>query len=137
MNWNSDTPGYTVNQDPIYASFPFYIGIHGNVAYGIFMDNSHRSNFNFGASNDRFSSFSADAGDMDYYLINGNSISRIIENYSWLTGRMPMPPIWGLGFQQSRWSYFPESEVLNLAKSFRSKQMPLDVLYLDIHYMDA
>jgi len=137
MNWNSDTPGYTVGQDPIYASFPFYIGIHGKVSYGIFFDNTHKSYFNFGASNDRFSSFGADAGEMNYYLIGGSSVSRIIQNYSWLTGRMPMPPLWGLGYQQSRWSYFPDSEVLNLAKSFRDKKIPLDVLYLDIHYMDA
>jgi len=137
MNWNSDTPGYTGGQDPIYASFPFYIGIHGRLAYGIFFDNTFRSYFNFGASNDRYSSFGADAGEMNYYLIGGNSLSRIIGNYTWLTGRMPMPPLWGLGFQQSRWSYFPDSEVLNIARTFREKKIPLDVLYLDIHYMDA
>lgn len=136
-NWNSDTPGYTLNQDPIYATFPFYIGIHNGVSYGIFFDNSHKSYFNFGASNDRFSSFGADAGEMNYYFVGGNTVSRIIENYTWLTGRMPMPPIWGLGYQQSRWSYFPDSEVVNLAKTFREKKIPLDVIYLDIHYMDA
>ncbi len=137
MNWNSDTPGYTTGQDPIYATFPFYIGIHHDVSYGIFFDNTFKSYFNFGASNDRFSSFGADAGEMNYYFIGGRNTSRIIENYSWLTGRMPMPPLWGLGFQQSRWSYFPDSEVLSIAQSFRDKKIPLDVLYLDIHYMDA
>lgn len=137
VNWNSDTPGYTVSQDPIYASFPFYIGIHHQVSYGVFFDNTFKSYFNFGASNDRYSSFGADAGNMNYYLIGGAGIAKIIENYSWLTGRMPMPPLWGLGYQQSRWSYFPDTEVLNLATSFREKKFPLDVLYLDIHYMDA
>lgn len=136
-NWNSDTPGYTVNQDPIYSSFPFYIGIHHNVCYGIFFDNSHKSYFNFGASNDRFSSFGADAGEMVYYFIGGRSVSRILENYSILTGKMPMPPLWSLGFQQSRWSYFPDKEVVNIAQTFRDKKIPLDVMYLDIHYMDA
>lgn len=136
-NWNSDTPGYTVNQDPIYSSFPFYIGIHHDVCYGIFFDNSHKSYFNFGASNDRFSSFGADAGEMVYYFIGGKSVPRILENYSILTGTMPMPPLWSLGFQQSRWSYFPDKEVVNIAQTFRDKKIPLDVLYLDIHYMDA
>ena len=137
VNWNSDVPGYPVNQDPLYASFPFYIGIHGRSVYGIYFDNTYKSYFNFGASNDRFSSFGADAGDMNYFLFGGNSVSRIIENYTWLTGRMPMPPIWGLGYQQSRWSYFPENAVLGLAKAFRDKNIPIDVIYLDIHYMDA
>ena len=36
VNWNSDVPGYPVNQDPLYASFPFYIGIHCKVAYVIY-----------------------------------------------------------------------------------------------------
>ena len=136
-NWNSDKPGYTVNEDPLYATFPFYIGIHHEVAYGIFFDNTFKSTFNFGASNNRYSSFGADAGEMNYYFIGGKNIARIIENYTWLTGRMPMPPMWGLGYQQSRWSYFPDSEVLNIARTFREKKIPIDVLYLDIHYMDA
>ena len=136
-NWNSDNPGYTVSEDPLYSTFPFYIGIHHDVAYGIFFDNTFRSQFNFGASNDRYSSFGADAGEMNYYFISGKSIAHIIENYTWLTGRMPMPPMWGLGYQQSRWSYFPDSEVLNVAHTFRDKKIPIDVIYLDIHYMDA
>jgi len=126
-NWNSDKPGYSINEDPLYSTFPFYIGVHHDVAYGIFFDNTFRSHFNFGA----------DAGEMNYYFIGGKSIARIIENYTWLTGRMPMPPLWGLGYQQSRWSYFPDSEVLNLAHTFRDKKIPIDVIYLDIHYMDA
>ena len=136
-NWNSDKPGYTLSEDPLYSTFPFYIGIHHDVVYGIFFDNTFRSQFNFGASNNRFSSFGADAGEMNYYFIGGKSVAKIIENYTWLTGRMPIPPIWGLGYQQSRWSYFPDSEVLNLARTFRDKKIPIDVIYLDIHYMDA
>lgn len=48
-----------------------------------------------------------------------------------------MPPRWALGYQQSRWSYYPASEVLRLARTFREKRIPADVIYLDIHYMDA
>lgn len=136
-NWNSDVPGYTTSADPLYSTFPFYIGIHHDVAYGIFFDNTYKSYFNFGASNDRFSSFGADAGEMNYYMIGGASISRIIQNYTFLTGVMPLPPIWALGNQQSRWSYFPDKEVLKIGSTFREKTIPLDVLYLDIHYMDA
>ena len=136
-NWNSDKPGYSVNEDPLYSTFPFYIGIHHEVAYGIFFDNTFRSNFNFGASNNRYSSFGSDAGEMNYYFIGGNTVARIIENYTTLTGRIPIPPQWALGYQQSRWSYFPDKEVVDLGLTFRDKKIPIDVLYLDIHYMDA
>ncbi|SFF38898.1 glycoside hydrolase family 31 protein [Thermoflexibacter ruber] len=134
-HWNTDRFGYDEDSDMIYASFPFYIGINQNLAYGIFMDNSYKSHFNFGASNDRFVSFCAEDGEMNYYFIHNESVSKIIEDYTFLTGRMEMPPLWSLGYQQCRYSYYPESEVLTLARTFREKQIPADVIYLDIHYM--
>jgi alpha-glucosidase len=73
INWNTDAYAYSPDADPLYCSVPFYIGVHHQKAYGLYFDNSYRSTFNFGASNDRFSSFSADGGEMKYYFIGGNS----------------------------------------------------------------
>lgn len=136
-NWNTDNPRYGPQDDPLYVTIPFYIGVVNNKAYGIFMDNTFRSRFNFGASNDRFSSFSAEDGEMDYYFFHDVNVAGIIKQYTSLTGRMSMPPLWSLGYQQCRWSYFPDTEVLDIARNFRERKIPLDVLYLDIHYMDA
>jgi alpha-glucosidase len=135
-NWNTDNPHYDGSSDPLYASVPFYMGIHQGMNYGIYLDNSYRTIFNFGASNDRFSYFSADDGEMDYYFIYHTNAADIIRSYTWLTGRMEMPPLWSLGYQQCRWSYTPDSEVLRIANTFREKKIPADVIYLDIHYMD-
>jgi len=135
-NWNTDFFGYGIHADPIYMSIPFYIGIHHNTAYGIFFDNTHKGKFSMGASNHRFASFSAEGGEMNYYFIYGSNVRQIIENYTWLTGRIEMPPVWSLGFQQCRYSYYPDIKVLNIARSFREKKIPADVIYLDIHYMD-
>lgn len=151
--WNSDRPGYTPTEDPLYQSIPFFIGvreftsgsneklsrpdsIRTRHAYGIFLDNTFKSYFNMGASNNRFYWFGAEKGEMDYYFIYGPEIKKVISSYTFLTGRMEMPPMWALGYQQSRWSYFPESSVRNLANIFRDKEIPIDVIYLDIHYMD-
>jgi len=137
VNWNTDIPAYSYRQDPLYVTIPFYIGIHDDVAYGIFFDNSFRTKFNFGAStDDEFSSFSAANGEMNYYFFGAKNIAGVIRDYTLLTGRMKLPPYWSLGYQQCRWSYYPESEVLNLASTFREKKIPCDVIYLDIHYMD-
>ncbi|HNI44002.1 MAG: DUF4968 domain-containing protein [Chitinophagales bacterium] len=135
-HWNTDFFAYPTNADPIYCSTPFYIGIHDKGCYGIFLDNSHRSYFNFGASNKRFTSFGVEDGEMNYFLFGGNSIRQIIEDYTWLTGRMSLPPLWSLGLQQCRYSYYPDTEVLCVAQTFREKDIPADVMYLDIHYMD-
>ncbi|MCX7636722.1 MAG: glycoside hydrolase family 31 protein [Cyclobacteriaceae bacterium] len=135
-NWNTDAFAYHGGTDPLYCSIPFYIGIHHGLAYGIFFDNSHKTFFNFGASNNRFASFSADSGVMDYYFIYGPTVADILREYTGLTGRMPLPPVWSLGYQQCRYSYYPEAEVMNVARTFREKQIPCDALVLDIHYMD-
>ncbi|UII19504.1 glycoside hydrolase family 31 protein [Fulvivirga ligni] len=135
-HWNTDYFGYPEDGDPLYCSTPFYMGLHHQLAYGIFLDNSHKSHFNFGASNRRFSSFSADSGDMDYYFIHHNYVKDIISSYTYLTGRMELPPIWSMGYQQCRYSYYPDKEVVNLARTFREKEIPADVIVLDIHYMD-
>lgn len=136
-NWNTDYFAYGTGDDPLYMSIPFYLGTHERGSYGIFFDNTHKSVFNFGASTRRFIYFGAEDGDMDYYFFHENSIGDIISSYTSLTGRMEMPPKWALGFQQCRYSYYPDSEVYTVAKTFRDKDMPADVIYLDIHHMEA
>jgi len=135
-NWNTDSFGYTAGTDPLYCSTPFYIGIHHNLSYGIFFDNTHKTFFNFGASNDRFSSFSADTGEMNYYFMHAETVAGILQQYSFLTGRMEMPPLWSIGYQQCRYSYYPDKEVINVANTFREKDIPADAIVFDIHYME-
>jgi len=137
QHWNTDSFAYGTGSDPLYCSTPFYIGVHKNGVYGIFFDNTHKTFFNFGASNNRFASFSADTGEMNYYFIAGSSVAEIIQHYSWLTGKMELPPLWSLGYQQCRYSYYPDKEVTTLANTFRDKKIPADAIVLDIHYMDA
>lgn len=135
-NWNSDVYGYSAGQDPLYSTIPFYIGIHHGLNYGIFMDNTYQSDFNFGSSNNRFSSFGARGGEMNYYFIYHKQVADIIGSYTSLTGRMKMPPMWSLGYQQNRYSYYPETEVFRIAQTMREKKIPADGITLDIHYMD-
>jgi len=137
QNWNSDNPGYGNNSDPLYATIPFFIGIQNKLTYGIFFDNSFKSYFNFGGGADEeLFHFGADDGEMNYYFFGGSTIPSIINDYTALTGRTPMPPIWSLGFQQSRWGYDNQKQLLTIAKTFREKKLPADVIVSDINYMD-
>ncbi len=135
--WNTDHPAYDKIWDPLYVSIPFFIGVRNNMAYGIFFDNTYKSYFNMGASNNRFYWFGADDGEMNYYFIYGPEIKKVISLYTELTGRMQLPPMWALGYQQSKWSYYPESTVKRIAETFRDDKIPCDVIYLDIDYMDG
>jgi len=134
--WNSDFPAYKASTDPLYQSHPFFIGLRNGKAYGIFFDNTYRSSFDMGKESPDYYSFGAEGGELNYYFFYGPSMKKVIERYTELTGRMPLPPRWALGYQQSRWSYSPESKVRDIARNFRERRIPCDVIYLDIDYMD-
>src|SRR5437870_7252873 len=137
VNWNSDTPGYTEGRDPIYQTIPFYIGLQRAAAYGIFFDNSYRSYFDFGRLSQERIWFGAEGGELNYYFFYGPSIKKILGRYADLTGHMPMMPLWSLGVQQCRYSYYPASLVEDVVRQYRQRDLPLDVIYLDIHYMNG
>src|SRR5215212_300680 len=137
VNWNSDTPGYTEGKDPIYQTIPFYIGLDRGLAYGIFFDNSYRSYFDFGRSSQRYAAFGAEGGELNYYFFYGPSMKKILTRYTELTGRIQLPPLWALGHQQSRWSYYPDTVAEEVVRQYRERDLPLDVLHLDIDYMQA
>ena len=134
--WNMDTPGYVEGTDPIYQSIPFYLGWQNAAAYGIFFDNSFRTEFDFGRSSQEYAAFSSEGGEMNYYFFYGPSMKKILGRYAELTGHMPMPPAWALGNQQCRWGYYPASMGEEVVRRYRADDLPLDVLYLDIDYMD-
>ncbi|WP_448700306.1 glycoside hydrolase family 31 protein [Mucilaginibacter sp. AW1-3] len=137
VNWNTDASEHDIKTDPLYKTFPFFIGIHSGATYGLFMDNTHKSYFDFGATTDeQMSWFGADGGDMNYYFFGAQTVAGILRDFTWLTGRMEMPPLWSLGYQQCRWSYMSANEVVKVAHTFRKKQIPADVIYCDIDYMD-
>ncbi len=135
--WNSDTPGYVAGTDPIYQSVPFYLGWEDGATYGLFYDNSYRSTFDFGHTGQEAVVYAADGGEVNYYFFAGPGLKQVLGRYTELTGRMPLPPLWALGNQQSRYSYYPASLVEQIVARYRREQLPLDVLYLDIHYMDG
>ena len=137
VNWNSDTPGYIEGRDPIYQTVPFYTGLENGRAYGIFFDNSYRSYFDFGKSSQQRAWFGAEGGEMNYYFFYGPSLKKILSRYADLTGHMPMPPLWALGNQQSRWSYYPDTMVEEVVSEYRKRDLPLDVIHLDIDYMQG
>jgi alpha-glucosidase len=137
QNWNTDAYSFAKDQDPLYRSIPFYISLHQGAAYGIFFDNTFRSHFDFGAEDSSKTSFWADGGELQYYYIHGPHMMDVIKRYHSLTGTHPMPPLWALGYQQCRWSYYPESKVKQIAANFRKNQIPCDAIYLDIDYMDG
>jgi alpha-glucosidase len=136
-NWNTDAFGWQESTDPIYKTIPFFIGLMKGVAYGLFFDNTYRSSFDFGKESPDYFSFGAEGGELNYYFFAGPEPKKIIEQYSALTGRTPLPPFWTLGYQQCRYSYYPEARVREIAQLLRSKKISADTIYLDIDYQEG
>jgi alpha-glucosidase len=135
--WNTDPGSYPPGRDPLYHSIPFLVSLHDGQAYGLFFDNPGRARLDLGHTRPELLSYQADIGELCAYLIGGPGISDVLAAYTRLTGRMPLPPRWALGYHQSRWSYYPDSQVRALAAEFRRRQIPCDAIHLDIDYMDG
>lgn len=136
INWNSDLPQtHTENFKSLYKDFPFFI-VKGKKTYGIFFDNTFKTYFDMGFSDEKYLFFGANEGNLNYYFINGKNIKEVIANYTLLTGRTPLPQMWTLGHHQSRWSYFTSKEAREIVKKYRELNIPLDAIHLDIDYME-
>ena len=133
-NWNTDSFGWQESTDPIYKSIPFFLTFRKGIAAGIFLDNTWRSSFDFNKELRDGYSFGSEGGPLDYYILYGPAPKDVIREWAWMTGTTPLPPMWSLGYQQSRYSYFPESEVRRIVNRLRSERIPADAIWLDIDY---
>ncbi len=132
--WNSDKPCYSPFEDPLYKSIPFFLSSY---RYGIFFDNTYKSEFKFGTESQEYFSFEAPGGELIYYFIYGNDYKEILQQYAQLTGKPIMPPKWALGFSQSRGMYTNEALARSMAAEFRKRQIPCDIIYQDIGWVEG
>jgi alpha-glucosidase len=139
--WNTDVLGHAPAIHPgmrsLYVSIPFTITMRDGVAAGLFWDNPARQHWDMGSTNFNEWNLSADSGEIDLYLMLGPTVENVVNSFGRLTGRMPMPPKWALGFHQCRYSYKSRSEVEQVAATMRRKRIPCDAIYFDIHHMDG
>ncbi len=134
--WNTDAYGWQESTDPIYKSIPFYLSYRAGTSLGVLVDNTWPSSFDFGKTLGDTFQYRSEGGPADIYLLYGPTAKHVLESYAWLTGPTPLPPLWALGFQQSRYSYMTQQRVLEVSDRLRKDQIPSDALYLDIDYQD-
>jgi len=133
---NVDWGGYGEFTDPLYSTTPFFYGLRGGAAYGLFLDGPALPFFDFDSRGLGLLLFGSFGGELDYYLMAGPEPAGVARAYARLTGTPPLPPLWALGYHQSRFGYASQTELLDLAATFRQLQIPCDALYLDLDYMD-
>lgn len=135
INWNTDDPSaHNESYRSLYKSIPFFM-IHNKKDYGIFLDNTYKSLFNFGQYEAGKVFLGSTGGFLNYYFFFG-SMKNIIKNYTKLTGVYPLPQRQVLGYHQCRWSYKNKEEVLDVVNNFKKHNIPLEIVHLDIDYME-
>jgi alpha-glucosidase len=134
--WNTDAYLWQEGTDPLYKAIPFFITYDSGVVTGTLLDNTWRSHFDFGRTRANELVMGSVDGPVDYYILYGPSTKQVMAAYAWLTGPTPLPPLWSLGYQQSRYSYMSQARVEEVAKRLRDDHIPADAIYLDIDYQD-
>ena len=135
-NWNTDVfAPHNKDTVELYQSIPFVVMHDTKRTTGVFFDNPYRTEFDMQTTVDELN-ITADGGQINAYIVLGDDLKEVVANYTGLTGKTPLPPKWSLGYHQSRYSYSSQDEVRQIVAKFKEHDLPIDCIFLDIHYMD-
>ena len=135
--WNTDVVPHHPDTDPLYQSIPVSLALREGQAWGLFLDESWRMEVDVALENPTQVRWDSAGPELDAYVFAGPQVADVVRAYTALTGRMPLPPLWSLGAQQSRWGYENAAEIRAVIHGYRARKLPLDCVYLDIDYMEG
>jgi len=123
--------GYGDDTPTLNISIPFVVSDEG---YGLFFDNRYPANLDLGAGQAGRLHYRTEGGRLRYYVITGDGFDQIMYEYTGLTGRQKLPPLWSLGYIQSKYGYENEEEAREIVSRIRGADFPLDALVLDLYW---
>ncbi len=106
-----------------------------NRGYMLFFDNHAAGYLDLGKTDPNVLEYGGEGlSALSYFVITGRDQAEILDRYTALTGRQPLPPRWALGLIQSRFGYKSETEMQQVARRMRRENFPLDALVLDLYW---
>ncbi|NLW11641.1 MAG: family 31 glucosidase [Clostridiaceae bacterium] len=111
------------------ASIPFFVS---SLGYGMLWNNPAVGRAVFGHNTMSFEAESTKL--LDIWLTVGDTPAEIVEKYADITGKVPMMPEYGLGFWQCKLRYQTQEELLNIAREYKKRNLPLDVIVADFFH---
>jgi alpha-glucosidase (family GH31 glycosyl hydrolase) len=130
-SYNVQSYGYSGPLSSMSITVPFLASTRG---YALYFENTWHGHFDIGASNPSVFDYYVDGGELGYVLFASPSIAGLLERYTWLTGRAPIPPRWAFGYIQSKFGYQNETEVRSTIATMRTKRIPCDAVVLDLYW---
>jgi len=129
--WTNDANG--VETGRMYKPIPFFMSNRG---YGMFVHTSAPATFDFGASYGNTNALLLGDDALDLFVFLGEP-KDILNEYTTLTGKASMPPLWSFGLWMSRITYFSEDETRAVAAKLRQNRIPTDVIHLDTGWFET
>ena len=130
-SFNTQIGGYSTPLSTMNINIPLIASTNG---YGLYFEDTYPGRFDIGNSNDSIFTYTANGGEISYYLIVSPTIPGQLEAYTWLTGRQPLPPRWAFGYIQSKYGYRNESDAANMIQTMRQSHIPMDAIVLDLYW---
>ena len=125
--------GYNEPRRPMKINVPFLTTTGG---YGLFVDTTHPAQFMLGAADTTRTKYVTPGGEITYYVVGEASIPEQLRQYTWLTGRQPMPPKWSLGYIQSKFGYATEAQTRGVIDTLRRRGFPVDAVIVDLDWFE-
>jgi alpha-D-xyloside xylohydrolase len=129
----STRDGMGTQNEWMYKPIPFFLSSNG---YGMFVHTSAPLTFDFGKFFDAHNVIYSGDENLDLFIFLGEP-REILSEYTALTGRSPVPPLWSFGFWMSRITYNSEDQVRQVAQQLRIHQVPADVIHLDTGWFET
>ena len=132
----ADDPEHTEDKRSLYGAHNFII-VSGKTTFGLFFDYPAKLTFDIGYTRMDTLKVSCENADLDIYVIEGENAYDIVKQFRHVIGRSYIPPKFAFGFGQSRWGYTTKEDFRTVAKGYRENHIPIDMIYMDIDYMQS
>jgi oligosaccharide 4-alpha-D-glucosyltransferase len=129
--YNTASYGYKIGAPTLNVNIPLLVSTE---LYALYFENHSAGYFDIGATEKSVLEYKVEQGNLAYYLISGPSFESLLNQYTSLTGRQPLPPLWSLGFIQSKYGYQSDKEALKIVTKLQKQKFPIDGLVLDLYW---
>lgn len=134
QNYNQAHFDYHFGQTDMNIAIPFLVS---NRKYGLYMDNAAKSTFDVCKTDPNILRYRTIAGPVRFFFVGGNSLDEVMKNYTYLTGRQPLPPRWALGYISSRYGYKSANEIESVVDKTQKAGIPIDGVVFDLFWYKA
>ena len=134
QNNNQAHYDYHFGQTDVNISIPFMVSNRG---YGLYLDNAAEGSFDVCKTDAKVLGYKTTSGLVSFYFVGGGSMDGVLKNYTFLTGRQPLPPRWSMGYISSRYGYKSEREVTDVVNKTRAAGIPIDAVVFDLYWYKA